>query len=240
MIDQTHNGFHIDKRRSYVALDGAEWEAGAFLKRVTDSDGSVKVAVATGATGEVIVGMARHDRVSTVTKIEVELIAFVDGSGDQDDSQQLRGTSIDTDSVRVTDPDTGTAYTVGDDYAVTSGGLLTRDSGGAITEGSSVNVTYRRDILAREDESRFGMDYNRSHGTKEDLATVIQGNSQLFTDQYDTAQEYATNDVLYIMNDGTGRVTSQSGTRSVGYCVTPPSADNPLIEIEFNTPIPAI
>lgn len=244
MIDETRKGFHIDKRRSYLAAEGAEWEAGAWLVRSLNADGKVQVSVATGASGEVICGMARHDRISAVTTVAVERITFVDGGGNPENTKQLRGTSVVADSELVTNPTTGAAYTRNDDYTLSVGGSLVRvaaGSGGTIPESGSVDIMYRRNILKRESENRLGVDYNRSHGDSEELATVCQGNSQVFTDQFDSSQAYAVDDPLYVTDDGTGRSTTvDNGGQVVGRVATPPSVDEPLLEIEFATPSPVV
>lgn len=238
MIDRMK--LFIDKRRSYAVDTTAavSWEAGQPAALTSNADGEPVVTLATGASGEIPIGVFWGNKVSQITKVEVETISFVDGVGNATNGPiQLRGTSVVVGSERVTSVNGVTLYDGGGtDYSLTAGGALTRV--GTIPSGGTVVIKYRRNVLVREANEMVGTNYDRGFDdtSGNDLATVLQGNTQFSTDMYDTAQSYSIDAPLYIDSDG--RFTSvDTGSVQFGRVRTPPTATKPLLEIEFSTPL---
>jgi len=231
----------IDKRRSYTADPSANWEAGNIAALTSDSSGATIVTLATGGTAETPIGMFWGDKTTTVTKVEIETITFVDGTGAPTNGPiQLRGTSVEAGS-DFGELEDGTDISVATgEYTLTAGGGITRTGAGAnpIPAGGTITIRYRRNITVAE-LLTLGINYDRQPDDTlgNGLATVLQADTQVYTSMYDTAQDYAVNDALYV--NAVGRVTTVVGTRVFGRVITPPNASNEMLEVEFGTLLPA-
>lgn len=230
-------------RHTYVADPTANWEAGMVaVLTANPDDGSPMVTPATGASAETPVGLFWGDKTTARTIVEIEAIRFVDSSGAPTLTKQLKGTSIETASVRVTSLDGTTVYTVGggSDYTVAANGVLTRVGGGTIPAGGRVLVRYRRDLLARELD-QLGVDYNRGSDDTlglptKNVCTVLQGHHKVPVDQFHPEVAYTPGAALFVDSDA--RLTTQdTGSKKYGMVIEGPSQSYPFLRLEAVTPI---
>jgi len=149
-------------------------------------------------------------------------------------------------NVLVEDAD-GTDYTVGasNDYTVgATNGTITATASGTttISAGETVYVTYTYQKSAADIDSEDGKNF---FNTNDDTAgsgkmVLYQGNWRIYTDQFDTSQNYAINDQLYVDNNGQFSTSSLlSAGKKFGKVVSVPTASSPMLGIEGNFSIDA-
>lgn len=239
------NLIQAGERFPYPCDPTASWEEGMVAQLVDAGDGTPQVKPATGASGEVIIGMFWGNKATALTKVEVETVTFKDASNNPTLTVQLIGTSVRTaaDSIRVTNPSTGAAYTITTHYTISAGGVLTRvNVGGGIPAGGQAVVRYERNILAAE-LPFVGVDYNRSFddtagfepGYGGGLATILQGHHIVGTDMFEEGENYVVGQPVFV--SARGRFSATSGTKQYpGIIHTPPSAQEPVLYIDAITP----
>lgn len=229
-------------RHTYVADPTANWEAAMVaVLGVNTDDGTAIATPGTGASAEIPLGLFWGDKTSARTVVEVETIRFVDSSGAATATKQLKGTSILTDSVRVTSIDGTTIYTEGSgaDYTVAGNGVLTRTGSSTIPAGGRVIVLYRRDLLARELD-QLGVDYNRGSDDTlglpaKQVCTVLQGHHKVPIDQFRPEVAYTPGAALFIGTDA--RLTTEdTGSRQYGIVIEGPTQSYPFLRIDAVTP----
>lgn len=240
------NLIQASERFPYPCDPTASWEEGMIAQIVDAGDGTPMVKPATGASGEVLIGMFWGNKATVLTKVEVETVKFLDANNNPTNTVQLIGTSVRTaaNSIRVTNPTTGSAYTITTHYTISAGGVLTRVS--SIPAGGTVIVRYERNILAAE-LPYVGVDYNRSFddtagfepGFGGGLATVLQGHHIVGTDMFEEGENYLVGASVFV--SARGRLSATPGTKQYpGTVHTPPSATEPVLYIDAVTPNPAL
>jgi len=193
-----------------------------IARLITDAAGNTIATLCDAAS--IPVGTFWNNKAVTLTATFIESIVL---SGTT--PSYLQHANLVSGSVKVTDEAGVTVYTEGTDYTVNyTNGTITRIPAGAITDGQTVVVWYRYNILAR-DLQFYGMGYDRI--PDETLATgkitIVEGWAHLFTDQYDTSQQYSLNDALRVNDDG--RLTTAGAGPIFGKVIQVPTASYPLL-----------
>jgi hypothetical protein len=229
MIDTKKS--RVEQRPFFRVDPTATWEAGqvATLARV----GGIDVVKVCGAT-DVPLGIFWRPKAVTLTEAVKEKVIL---SGT--DWVNLSHGNIDSASELVTDASEATSYTKGTDYDINyTNGLIKRLAAGAIPDGATVVVTYRRKLTAEEIAmmpQRFERvpDATLASG----MVTVIMGHAIIYTDQFDTSRLYNLNDVLRVNDDG--RVSNDPALTGpvVGKVIAVPNVGYPLIGLELRPTI---
>lgn len=128
----------------------------------------------------------------------------------------------------------GADYTVATHYTINAvNGTITTTASGTttITEGETVYVTYTYQMNAADLEQEGRNFFNGNDDTAgSGRATVLQGGWRLYTDQFETDQNYAMGAQLYVSTNG--RFTSEVLTNSFGRVVSVPTAADPFLGVE--------
>ena len=130
----------------------------------------------------------------------------------------------------------GTDYTegAGSDYTInTTNGTITTTASGttSITAGETVYVTYTYEMTAADKEQAGVNFFNSNDDTQgSNKITMLQGGWRVYTDQFETDQNYAMNAQLYV--SANGKFTSDALTYKVGRVVSIPTASDPFLGVE--------
>jgi hypothetical protein len=128
----------------------------------------------------------------------------------------------------------GSDYTVTTDYTIsaTNGTITTTASGTtSITAGETVYVTYTYEMTAADKEQAGVNFFNSNDDTQgSNKITMLQGGWRVYTDQFETDQNYAMNNQLYV--SANGKFTSAALTYKVGRVVSIPTASDPFLGVE--------
>lgn len=211
---------------THMAAPGAAFEAGDLVSR--NSDGQIIKCAGTNC-----LGMAKWNKATALTGLV------------KDEALVLTGTSAIAlkhplvAGVLVTNA-AGTPYTVTTDYTVNAtNGTISRVALGAIPDGGAVLVTYRFTAQAADLEFAGRNFFNLLDETalQQGRIVVLQGNSLVFTANYDQSVQYAVNDVMYCGTDGKPTKTSSGGGDIIGKVSQVPTADDPFLGIEMIVPV---
>jgi len=134
-------------------------------------------------------------------------------------------------NVRVIDSDGSTDRTSGVTVNATNGTLTNGGTGSGIAAGETVTVTY----TYQKTEAELQRDGKNLYNTNDFTAgsnriTLFQGNWRIYTDQFDTAQNYTLGAALYV--GANGKFTSQVLTNRAGRVADVPTASNPFLGVE--------
>ena len=128
----------------------------------------------------------------------------------------------------------GTDYTVTTDYTInTTNGTITTTASGSttITAGETVYVTYTYEMTAADKEQEGVNFFNSNDDTQgSNKITMLQGGWRVYTDQFETDQNYAMNAQLFV--SANGKFTSQELTYHFGRVVSIPTASDPYLGVE--------
>ena len=122
----------------------------------------------------------------------------------------------------------------GDDYVLntTSGTITTTASGTtSVTAGETVYVTYTYEMTAADKEQAGVNFFNSNDDTQgSNKITMLQGGWRVYTDQFETDQNYTMNAQLFV--SANGKFTSQELTNHFGRVVSIPTASDPYLGVE--------
>jgi hypothetical protein len=230
MIDTKRS--RVEQRPFFKVDPTAVWEAGqiATLKNI---GGETVVTLLTDPANEVPLGVFWRPKAVTLTEAVKEKVKLI---GTENIS--LSHANIEDASEIVTDLSEATRYTRGTDYVINYvNGLIARIATGGIADGQEVLVTYRYKKTAQEiamQPQRFERVPDATLGSG--MVTVIMGHAIIYTDQYDTSQQYSLNAALYVNDQG--RFTSaNTGSRVVGKVIAVPTVGYPLLGVELRPTI---
>ncbi len=226
---------YINDFGNYVAADAADFRAGMLVSL----DASQNVTLCTGAAPY---GFAKFDktlsRFATVTGEYIQLNGVVATTLDHANLFDGAGTG----TVRVGVALTGAAYAEGgaNDYTINyTNGTVTRVAAGTIPDGGYVYVNYMYALTAA-DENHEGKNFWLSNDTvtiQDNHITVVTAPGIIFTSQYDPAETYAVNDVLYsgaVADTLSGYVTKKAtSTVAIGTVFQMPTADDPYLGVTY-------
>jgi len=194
----------LDKKRGYNQLrphypvDGnVNIMAGMVAFLATNASG-VTVAT-TAASGDVPIGTFWKDRAASAWRSTVESRTFNANNIVTVSKGNFRRAA----AIKVTNAAGTVTYTQGTDYAVTlANGVITRLGGGAIVALQAVIVSYEYAVVVGQ-EHWDNVSTQWSQGTNYDRQpndtigsgriAVAEGDTQLYTDQYDVTQTYVLN-----------------------------------------------
>jgi hypothetical protein len=232
----------LDKKRGYYkdrpfwAVDtNVSITAGMIAFLATNAAG-VTVAT-TAASGTVPIGTFWKDSDTGFHRTTVESGTFTASDIIVLSSGNVRSTG----SIKVTDSTGATVYTQGADYSVTlANGVVTRIGGGLIAASATVIVWYEYTLSANQVDwanasTRFSRGVNYDRQPNDTLGssqiTVVTGDSQLFTDQFDPAQTYTLNAAL--RSDTSSRWTTAVTAYPVcGRVIKVPTATDPFLGLD--------
>lgn len=233
MLDR-QRGFH-NHRPSWTVDSNVDILAGMVAFLTTNASGVV--VATTAASGTVPIGYFFNDSAAAMVRATIETGTF----NANNIITVLKGNFHAAGSVKVTNAAGTVTYTQGVDYNLTlANGVVTRIGGGSIAASASVVIWYEYNVssqqLASENASTrwvFGQDYNQ--GSNASLGSgaiaVVEGDAQLFTDQFDPTQTYVLNAVL--RSDAASRwTTAASGYPVCGRVISVPTASDPFLGIE--------
>ena len=122
----------------------------------------------------------------------------------------------------------------GDDYVLnTTNGTITTTASGTttVTAGETVYVTYTYEMTTADKEQAGVNFFNSNDDTQgSNKITMLQGGWRVYTDQFETDQNYTMNGQLYV--SANGKFTSQALTYKFGRVVSLPTASDPFIGVE--------
>jgi hypothetical protein len=194
----------IDKKRGYLKhrpfypVDtNVDIQEGMVAFLATNA-ANVTVAT-TAASGTVPIGTFWKDAASVRVRSTMETGTF----NANNIITVTKGNFLNTASVRVTNAAGTTTYTQGTDYNVTiASGVVTRIAGGAIAALAAVVITYRYSVqlVAAHYENvstRWSDSVGYNNGFDDTTGSgniaIVEGDAQIFTDQFDPAQVYTLN-----------------------------------------------
>jgi hypothetical protein len=231
----------LDKKRGYAynrpfypVDQNATIYAGmvAFLAE----SGGVVVAT-TAASGTVPIGTFWKDHANTYVRSTLET-----GTFDANDQVLLsKGNVFESTRVKVTNAAGTTVYTQGVDYSVNIvNGIVTRLAG-AIAAGAAVVVWYNYTVPQATPYwdnvstkwTAAGSNYDRQPDDTlgSGKNTLAVSDAQLYTDMFDTTQEYHINDPLY--SDVVSLWTTSAGyTSACGRVIKVPTANDPFLGVQ--------
>lgn len=217
----------------FVADPAASFKAGQMVNKGANGIG-------VPSDGKGILGVAKWNKVSTLTSVAVDEEVVLTGTA----AQALKHGNVS--NVKVAKKTDGTAYTVTTHYTVSAAnGTVTRVAvGGGPADGEHVLVSYTYDISSQmlDFQGRNFWNFLDDVTIQDGHITVIVDWSILFTTQYDTAQVYTltgTGSNLYCgATSLAGLFTNQSGGDFVGRVLQVPSATDPYLGVVFGgTPV---
>lgn len=235
MFDTTRSYYSDSKERAVAP--GATFTAEAqFLIYVSDGAGGVAVQASAGGAAERPAGWLLSDalRISTEVIVEEVVVPAVAPY-----TVNLKNTNIVSGSERVVNIGTGVALAencpvpgAAQYCLVDATGLVTFNAAQA---GVSMRITYRynmtlEQILNKYHERSINNRWQDYFGT----CSVMSGEGEMFTDQYDTTQAYAVGDIIY--TGAGGRVTSAAGGVQVGMVTQVPGVNDTFFGVKFNLP----
>jgi hypothetical protein len=232
----------LDKKRGYAyhrpfyGVDkNVQIQSGMLAFLVNDVSGAVVATTAVGASGGVPIGTFWKDAATSYERTFVDSLTF----NASNIVTVSKGNIHSTLKVKVTTVTGGTVFTQGVDYTVTTAnGVITRLGGGTITAGQTVLVSYAYDVLAGREywenastQWSTGSNYDRlaNDTLGSGKISVVEGDAQLFTDQYDVTQTYLLNAPLYVNVESLWS-TVASGT-SCGRVISVPTANDPFLGV---------
>lgn len=201
--------------------------------------GSIAAYDATGAatpaaTGDTPVGVFKWNKASTLYGASVREAATLAATGSTVTLTHPTISNVKVENLA------GADYTLTTDYTVNATNGTITGTGGSITAGETVYVTYTFEKTAADIDDSDGKNF---FNTTDDTAgsgkiTLLQGNWRIYTDQFDTAQDYTVNTQLYV-GAGGKFTTSAGGSKKFGKCVEIPTASNPYLGVEGDLSIDA-
>ena len=189
-----------------------------------DANGAATLA----GSGDNPVGILKWDKASTVYAVSareaVTIVAL-------ETAYSLDHANVS--SVLVEDL-AGTDYAVTTDYTLsTTNGTITTTASGStsITAGETVYVTYTYEMTAADKEQAGVNFFNSNDDTQGcNKITMLQGGWRVYTDQFETDQNYAMNAQLFV--SANGKFTSEVLTYHFGRVVSIPTASDPYLGVE--------
>jgi len=224
MIDK--NSVKVVGRKVSETVDPtAIFEAGSVLT-VVNSNGERMARPVVTSDSAVNGGIAWNDKALTRKKAIIDETVVLVGTT----TVSLGHANISNVVVRNS---SGTAYTVTSDYTVTAtNGTLARVSGGSITDGESVNVSYIYQLTEQELVSE-GTNVN---GNFDDTAStgkivLLRNFNVVPTNVFDTAESYVIGDALKVK---TGGIFNKTSGPVFGKVYAAPTAAYPYLTVEYN------
>lgn len=200
------------------------FQAGAIA--AYDSTGSATI----GASATVPVGVFKWDKASTLTGVSAREAVTVVAYSTAYSLSHANVSNVKVENLAGADYTEG----AGDDYTVGAvNGTITSTASGttSITAGETVYVTYTYQKSAADLEQDGVNFFNSNDDTQgSNKIVLLQGGWRIYTDQFDTTQDYAVNDQLYVA-DG-GLFTTATLTYKVGRVVSIPTAASPFLGVE--------
>ena len=202
----------------------SSWQAGQIAAYTTDSAGNTTVTVA--GTGSNAACIFKWDKATTLYGVVVSETVTFDAV---DSVENLAHANVS--NVRVIDSDGSTDRTSGVTVNATNGTLTNGGTGSGIAAGETVTVTY----TYQKTEAELQRDGKNLYNTNDFTAgsnriTLFQCNWRIYTDQFDTAQNYTLGAALYV--GANGKFTSQVLTNRAGRVADVPTASNPFLGVE--------
>lgn len=211
---------------NHVVDATAVWQAGAIAAYTTDSAGNTTVTIA--GTGTPAIGVFKWDKATTLYGVVVNEAVTFDAVNSV---ETLKHANVS--NVRVTDSDGSTDRTSGVTVGAVNGTLTNGGTGSGIAAGETVTVsyTYTKTTANLEADGKNFFNTN-DYVAGSNRITVLQGNWRLYTDQFDTAQNYTVGTQLYVGADG--KFTSELLTNKAGRVAEVPTASNAFLGVEGN------
>jgi hypothetical protein len=243
MFDLTRSSWSDLRERPLPPLS-PDIEEGSVLVYGSNGAGTMAVGLGTGVVSDIFAGWALTDNVNFLSEVKtVDFIApvlnptfqFVDtvaeqilGGGVYDYSAYLVGAG------GVLSP--AGASTVSPGIAPATSQIAF--AGGTVTAGAKVRIVYRHTLSQQEAKVKYHQRpvNNRAQQTF-GLVSVMCGEGEIFTSQYDVTVTYAVKDKLYV-SATPGRVTNVSpgaGADVVGIVSQIPTANSQqLLGVKWN------
>jgi len=234
----------LDKKRGYnqlrphYAVDGNVNIMAGMIAFLAANAAGVTVAT-TAASGTVPIGTFWKDRSASLWRSTVETRTFNAANIVTVTKGNFRRAA----AIKVTNAAGTVVYTQGVDYTATlPNGILTRLAGGAIIALQVVIVSYEYAVAVGQEHwdnvsTQWSMGTNYDRQPNDTIGSgriaVAEGDTHLFTDQYDVAQVYALNSPL--RSDALSLWSSAgagAGMSSVcGRVIKLPTAADPLLGV---------
>jgi len=214
-----------DNMLEYPLASGTEIKnEGAVLVSAIE-DNIEKVKLSTGAEGEQVIGFAWANSVvpGQIVATKTESI---------DDSYEAGAFSV-----ALANAIEGSVRAVKEDGTAVEGtladGVFTVDE--ALEEGETIVITYRKELTVAESQSMFGSPRPNLAGNNLALGSVsvIRGNGDIVTDQYDTSADWSEAKFAKAGKDGL-LVPADSAEGAVGRVTMKPTAGQFWLRVSFN------
>lgn len=201
---------------TWVMNPAAVIRQGQFVKQ--DADGFIIVG-----DGDETIGLAKWGSAPLGRSLKMDVPIVLTGTT----AVSVGRGNISGVSVRA-DPNFGTAYTVTTDYTVQAvAGTITRVALGGIADGETVYVTFTFELVASDflfdGVSSFRNQNENKVLGQEDRLTVVQFGCKIVSAEWDTSEDYAIGDPLFVST--AGQATATSGTDFVGRVFQLPNSD---------------
>lgn len=224
MIDLTRSAITVNLGIWKAAI-AAEFQAGAIV--ALDSNGEI---VKCDGASMVPFGIAKWNKSNVFTGVIVGEEVIMD----TDAASNLKKPLIISGSERVTNAAGSVVYVKDTDYTINYvNGQIAIKSGGAISDGQIVKVTYTYQLSLQEVQTVRGMNYvNAMDDTMgSGYITIIQNYAVVYTDQFDTSVAYNYGDKLYVGGgDKAGLFTTDADTGvQYGKVVKVPTPSDPFL-----------
>jgi len=218
---------YSDNMREYLIASGAAIEnEGAVLVSVIE-DNTAKVKLSEGKEGEKVVGFSWSNAIipGTVVASKTETADKAYAAGEF--TIALANAVEDSVRAELTKAEDGSVVEAAGELA---DGVYTLTD--AVAEGDTIVVTYRKNLTVAEQTALFG---NARPNLNNNLAlgsiSVIRGNGDMVTDQYDTSADWSEATEAFA---GANGLLAPTGTVKVGNITIKPTAGQPWLGVSFN------
>lgn len=196
----------------------AEFIAGMVCKLGTDSSGNPQLEVIDGTDDNPIGIFYCHKTTSFYVPFTEEAT-----SPSSTGTINLSHANIKSDSIRVENTSSGSAYTEDSDYSLNeTNGILTMIT---IAEDTELTITYRY-----TDPNLSGVDQTLGSGK----AAYVSDPCEIATIVYDTTRSYSIGDTLYATTDGLiTNNNSGTTTATIGTVTKAPTASDPELYVRL-------
>ena len=223
-LDRTTYGRKI--QRPIVA--GTELtDEGMILKSVLVS-GEEHAALAGAGAGEILLGFNDNNSLNIYSEVVIEDSITVPSTAPY--TVNLKHGNLVSGSVRVYAVAAAANLVIGTDVNVDLvNGVLTFV---VAQKGLAMIVTYRRELTVKESVLKYHQrQSNASNPLVEDMAVILTGDVEIYTDQYDTSVSYDSVTTVYAGAGGLLTSVSASHTALNGHVIHVPTADDPLLGV---------
>lgn len=202
-------------------------DEGMILKSVLVG-GDEHVTLAGAGTGEILVGFNDNNSINLYSEVVIEDNIVVPSTSPY--TVNLKHGNLVAGSVRVYAVAAAANLVIGTDVTVDlTNGVLTFV---VAQKGLAMIVTYRRNLTVKESVLKYHQrQSNASNPLTDDMAVILTGDVEIYTDQYDTSVSYDSVTTVYAGAGGLLTSVATGHTALNGRLIHVPTADDPLLGV---------